>query len=114
MPVKRQLIFLFDEYVERSVVLIPCVLELNISGDWGHVEEHLQPGRNAVLQKQFPLGRVVDLACSISAGVLETTCYCSSHAAGALVSVGMPVVPAARGATSTAVDAGSVETGSVF
>lgn len=50
VPVKHQLVVVLDEDVERAVVVIPRVLDLDVGAGGRHVQQQVQPSRLAVIQ----------------------------------------------------------------
>jgi hypothetical protein len=45
MSVEGQFVVLFDEDVERAVVLVPTVLQLGLPEGRRHIQQHVQPWR---------------------------------------------------------------------
>lgn len=50
VPVKHQLVVIFDEDVEGAVVVVPRVLDLDVQACRGHVQKQVQSGRLGVTQ----------------------------------------------------------------
>lgn len=50
VPVKHQLVVIFDEDVEGAVVVVPRVLDLDVRARGGHVQNQIQSGRLGVTQ----------------------------------------------------------------